>query len=259
MTPGATVEDLDALYLGDFDGFVARRNDLAKRLRADGDADGADRVRALGKPGRVAWSVNQLGHDEPALSSELLDAGKALRDTQKKLVSGKADGAALKQARAAERAVVARAIEATERLVDADGATLSAAAAERVRQTLHAVALDEDVRRDFEAHRLEADRDASGLTEIPAGAGSRPKPAKKPTKADKGEAQRERAALKQARAEARQAERTEVDAEKAVDAAHRAVAEAQRQLDVATDALEKAAAEAASTRQRADDLGAAAG
>jgi len=197
VTPRATAADLDALYLGDFDGFVARRDELAKRLRADGEADGTDRV--------------------------------------------------------------AKAIEAIERIVDADGATLSSAAAERVRQTLHAVALDDDVRRDFEAHRLEADRDASGLTEIPTGAGSRLKPAKKPTKADKGQARRERAALKQARAEARRAERNELDAEKAVDAARRAAAEAHRQLDVAADALEKAAAEAASTRQRADDLGAVAG
>jgi len=39
------------LYLGDFEGFVGRRSELAKQLRARGDGEGADRVRALKKPG----------------------------------------------------------------------------------------------------------------------------------------------------------------------------------------------------------------
>ncbi len=45
-------DPLDELYLGDFAGFVGRRNALAKRLRAEGDEHGATRSPAHASPSR---------------------------------------------------------------------------------------------------------------------------------------------------------------------------------------------------------------
>ena len=73
------------LYLGDFEGFVGRRSELAKQLRARGDGEGADRVRALKKPGRVAWAINQLSGDDATVRDELLGAGAALREAHETL------------------------------------------------------------------------------------------------------------------------------------------------------------------------------
>lgn len=245
-------DPLDELYLGDFAGFVGRRNALAKRLLAEGDEHGADRVRALSKPSRAAWAVNQFGDREPKLRDELLHAGAALREAQDRLVAGDADAAAFKRARDAERAAVSGAMGAIAAIVDGDGAKLSATAAERVRQTLHAVALDEDVRREFEEHRLESDREATGLIGVPAAGGSRPR-ARKPKQADDAD-RRRREELKAAEAELRRLEGDQLLAEEARDAAGKDAERAQRELDKATKQVEKRGAETATARARAETL-----
>lgn len=60
----AGAEALDGLYLGGFDDFVRSRNDVAKQLRAQGNREAGDAVRALKKPSRVAWSLNHVALDE---------------------------------------------------------------------------------------------------------------------------------------------------------------------------------------------------
>lgn len=99
------------LYVGDFDGFVARRNELAKHLRADGDPDEADRVKALRKPSRVAWAINQVSAEKKQ-RDELLEAGAALRQAQEQLLGGKADGADLRKAGEREQAAVDMTLDA---------------------------------------------------------------------------------------------------------------------------------------------------
>ena len=141
---------LDGLYAGDFDDFVTRRNELAKELRAEGDSDGADRVRALKKPSRGAWAINRVSADEPKLRDALLEAGAALRKAQEKVVAGSGDRAELREAGEREKAAVSTALDAAGAVSEKAGAKLSPAALERVSKTLHAVALDEDVRKDFE-------------------------------------------------------------------------------------------------------------
>jgi len=86
----ALEEALDEVYLGNFEGFVTRRNELAKLLRAQGSGEAAERVRALKKPSRVAWAVNQLSARDAALRDGLLDAGAALRRAHERLVGGEA-------------------------------------------------------------------------------------------------------------------------------------------------------------------------
>ena len=75
------------------------------------------------------------------------------------------------------------------------GAKLSPAAVERVRNTLHAVALDEDVRRDFERHRLTTEHEAAGLGGVMPTGGA-------PARRKRDETKRRRDELKAAEAEA---------------------------------------------------------
>jgi hypothetical protein len=239
-------EAVDELYAGDFDDFVARRNELAKGLRAEGDPEAADRVRALKKPSRGAWAVNRVSAGEPKLRDELLDAGAKLRKAQERLVSGASDSAGLREAGDRERAAVDGALDAARAVSEAAGAGLSPATLERVRKTLHAVALDEEVRRDFERHRLTTEHEAAGLGGLSLGAA----PPAGERKADK----RKRDRLKAAEAEVKKLHARQQEAERHTRAAREAAEEAQRDLRRASKELEKATSAADTARKRLDDL-----
>src|SRR4051812_17139068 len=58
--------DIDELYTVDPSEFVARRNALAKELRAAGDRDAAAEVSKLRRPTVVAAALNQLARRNPA-------------------------------------------------------------------------------------------------------------------------------------------------------------------------------------------------
>src|SRR3954447_8139768 len=53
-------EDVDRLYGLPLEEFVAERDALAKRLRADKRREEADAVKSLRKPSVAAWAVNQV-------------------------------------------------------------------------------------------------------------------------------------------------------------------------------------------------------
>ena len=115
---------LGEVFVGDFEGFVARRNALAKRLRADGDQGAGDRVRGLKKPSRVAWAINQVSARGGKPRDELLDAGAALREAQEGLVAGSAERENLREAQGREQAAVERALEAVGEVTAKAGAKL---------------------------------------------------------------------------------------------------------------------------------------
>ena len=221
--------DIDALYGGDLAGFTARRNELAKRLAKDGDGNGAKAVRALRKPSKVAWAVNQISHGRPELRDRLLEAGAALRDSQ----GARAESQT-------ERDVVGELVAAAQQLAGKADTPLSQVAVDRVRQTLHSVALDDHVRRQFERGALTEEHEAVGLGPVPVSGA----PARK----------RSREALKKAEAEERDLRRKLGDAERELDQAKREADQAQRALKAASDALEKAQREAAAGAERAAEL-----
>ena len=245
------------LYLGDFEGFVTRRNELAKRLRGDGDDEGADRVRALRKPSRPAWAINQVSARETKLRDQLLAAGRAVRQAQEQLVAGTAGGPELRAASEREQAAVSAILERVEALSGEAGARLSPAAVERARQTLHAVAREESVRREFEDHRLTTEHEASGLDVLsvgtPAQGGKRRAKPRAPTKEERREAKRSREASR-AEAEARKLGQQEKEAERDVARTRQAAEHAQRDLERATKALDRVAKQAAAARDRVDEL-----
>ncbi len=231
-------DGLDAVYLGDFEGFVARRDALAKQLRADGDGDAADAVKALKKPSRTAWAVNQFAAHGAKARDELLKAGAQLREASEGLVSGEADREAMIKARDRERAAVGSALEAITALAGDAGPALNSAATERVRQTLHAVALDEEVRDQFEAARLTADHEASGLGGggLAAGGPAKRRPQKKGDSKQAERKRRRREQLKTAEADAAKRDRELEAAELELTEAKKAAKRAQGDLKRATDA-----------------------
>lgn len=68
--------------------FVARRDQLVKQIRADGDRGLADAIKALRKPTVVAASLNQALRGDPGLVEKLLEAVAQLRRTQEAALSG---------------------------------------------------------------------------------------------------------------------------------------------------------------------------
>ncbi len=79
---------VDRLYTLPLEEFTQVRNELAKELRAAGDRDAADRVKALRKPSRSAWAINRLRKEEPAVLRSALKAGRQLRAAQSGALAG---------------------------------------------------------------------------------------------------------------------------------------------------------------------------
>jgi hypothetical protein len=272
-------EIVDELYAAPLDEFTGQRDARAKELRGAGDRAAADAVKKLRKPSVSAAAVNRLARDAPDEVSSLLAAGEALRQAQ----LGGGDRDAVRSAAADER-------EAVERLVGESAARgLSPAAQEEVRGTLHAAALDDEVRDAVRRGVLTEARQAVGLGGLgravsrPARGGAKPgakdgakpgakagakpgakggaKPgakdgaaqAKRAAEAERKRAAEERAAEAERRREARErvrSARTALrEAEKAARAADREHDQAKRALDKAERAAEKARAEADRRRQ----------
>jgi hypothetical protein len=81
--------DIDRLYQLPLEKFTAERNALAADLRKAGDRDGAERVKALGKPTVTAWALNQVWWGEQPTFRGMLDAGEELRAAHESLAKGK--------------------------------------------------------------------------------------------------------------------------------------------------------------------------
>jgi hypothetical protein len=141
VTPRDDIErEIDRLYAEPPEAFTAERDALAKRLKADGDAEGAARVRALRRPVRSAWAVNGLVHDDRAAVEGLMAAGERLRAAQRRALSG--GGADELRERSEERRKLLH--DLTQRAVERLGDDPPAAAVEEVAATLEAASIEED-------------------------------------------------------------------------------------------------------------------
>lgn len=85
--------------------FVAARDDLVRRLKAGGDREEADRVKAMRRPTLAAWAVNQVVRQHPDHYVELVDAGAVLQRAMRKAMSGVADSG-IREATATRRGMV---------------------------------------------------------------------------------------------------------------------------------------------------------
>lgn len=89
MTPIPSLDAvIAALYGGPLDGFVAARDALVKEVRAAGDRDLANRIKALRKPTVAADALNQALRQDPDALEHLLAAVERLRATQEAMLAG---------------------------------------------------------------------------------------------------------------------------------------------------------------------------
>jgi hypothetical protein len=160
----ATVErEIDELFDLPLDEFTAARNELAKRLKGDGDAEAAEQVRSLPKPSVAAWSVNQLARRDPEAVRSLLNVASRLRSAQERSLKGERAADELRAAQAEEREIIrglTRSAQGVLREADrpASGTTL-----ERVSSLLRAAAVDEPGRTALRQGRLTGDVGVSGF------------------------------------------------------------------------------------------------
>jgi hypothetical protein len=233
--------DARDLYGLPLERFTAERNALAKELKRDGRRDEAAAVSKLRKPSVAAWAVNQLIRTQNRAVATLFDAGDALGETQSRLLAGRGDGDALREAVARERAAVGALARMARGLLSSEGHELSPTTLERVSETLHAAALDEDARAQVRDGCLHAELRHIGLGPAAAagtatsGGGRRPA-----TRAPRKAAEHARSESMSAKAAAgrRQAER---DQAKELSAARKAEADARRVAERAAGDLETAA------------------
>src|ERR1700722_16104878 len=147
--------DADDLFGLPLDRFIAERTALSKGLRAEGRRDEAKEVAAIRKPSVAAWAVNQLVRTQARALEELFTAGDAVHETQEQVLGGHGDAQDLRAAAERERVAVDELLEAGRGLLSSEGHELSATVLERVSDTLHAAALDDDARHEVEGGRLQ--------------------------------------------------------------------------------------------------------
>jgi hypothetical protein len=241
---GAPIEDLDRLFHGPLEDFTTARNELAKSLRADGEAAAADWVKGLTKPSRAAWLVNQLAVRKADEIAELLEAGRELRAAQEEMLAGSPDRDKLREAARREQRLVDSLVRTAEAIGREHG--VGAQILTRVGETLQAASSDPHLAEAIEAGRLTREQRAASVGLVGPGAPAPPKGKKgsddaerrarrrrakrrkqaeeKLATAERG-LQRERAALEKAREAVERAERKAREAELDVDAARRALDE----------------------------------
>ena len=260
---------LDDLYGVPLDRFVPERATLVRALRSAGEREQAAAVAALRKPSVAAWAVNQLVRSRRAEVEALLRAGDALREAQAGVLSGGADARDLRAAADRERGTVDDLVDTARGLLSSTGQELSATTLERIADTLHAAALDDDARDQVNDGRLVRELRHVGLGAglgdafAAAPAQSRPsRPAKgeaaKQRRAAKGETAKQRrsaeAAQREREAARKQARAAERDSAREVDRAERLLRVAEDRRDRAAEALrqaDEAAAEAQASREAA--------
>ena len=263
--------DADDLYGLPLDRFVPGRTALARELRGAGRREEASQVGALRKPSVAAWAVNQLVRTQRRAFDELLEAGDALRAAHDDVLAGRGDAESLRRAVAGERAAVDTLAKAARGLLSSEGHELSPTIVDRVADTLHAAALDDDAREQVRAGRLERELRHIGLGMMAAGvstgagtgsgrAPARPREPKAPA-GGKGKAEPKRAkdeaalrAAAEERARARtEARATEREARRRAERAVRAAEMAGERRDRAAQVLEEAErAFADADRERAE-------
>ena len=249
------VTDPRDLYGLPLDRFVPERGALAKAVRGEGSKEEAARVAALRKPSVAAWTVNQLVRTQGRAVAALFDAGDALERAQAELLAGRRDARALRDATERERDAVDELAEAARGLLSSDGHEPTQTTLDRVSETLHAAALDEDARAQVRDGCLERELrrvgfGASGPMDVPPAPDPAPDPPPDPVPApDPAPVRAERERAEQL-ASARTAEAA---AGRVAEVAGSELEAAQEDRDRAAASLRDADDALAAARERAEE------
>jgi hypothetical protein len=269
------VSDPHELYGLPLERFVPERTALARKLRDEGKREDAANVAKLPKPSIAAWAVNQLVRTQHRAVSDLFVAGDALQKAQADLLSGRSDGEALRQAAERERAALDALMERARGLLSSEGHEMSQTTLDRVADTLHAAALEEEARAQVREGCLQKELRHAGLggagglsgaaVSAPrkrgARTGSRTKsesePTRQATETTRRRAQRLEAARKaeaEARRAVRRAERELRQAQERRDRAAAGLQEAEDELEIALRHAEEAEREHQHAQRELDEI-----
>jgi len=244
-----------AVYRGPLEEFISRRDALAKELRAAKRREDADRVKALRKPSRTAWVLDNIVHEDPSVLDQLTAAIGAAQTVH----SGADLRAALDNVRTAIRDVAA----AGARVAIRAGQPIDASA---LVTAVHAVIGETSAFNDLRAGRLVEVPAGGGLDILsaitisvpspPSVAPSQPIAAPIPTPPNAAPSaesarqaeQKAARAIAAARADLQRAEASLATAREQSDRAAQSVRETQATLDAAEQALSHAQSEAQARR-----------
>ena len=247
------------LYGGAPADFVARRDELAKRARGDGDRELASAIKALRRPTVGAWYLNVAAAAGLTSLWELLDLGRELRETQ-----AAGDFAALRHLAARRGPLVNRVLRDLTAHLAQVGVTATGTGLDEVRTTLGAALADPAVDRQVRAGRVDRPLSYGGFGEVDmavaapapgASGGTKDSPEKAAARAldQLAAARRELAAAERERSAI---ESRSKEAGAGLRAARKRVETLESELDRARDALAKAEDEAAQLKARVADISA---
>jgi len=263
MTESQEPSDLEtaipAVYSGPLEEFVNRRDALVKQLRAAKRREDADRVKALRKPSRTAWVLDNIVHEDPSSIEQLTAAINAAQTVH----SGADLRVAMDNVRTAIRDVAA----AGARVAIRAGQPIDASA---LVTAVHAVIGETSAFSDLRAGRLVDVPDGGGLDiltaitiSVPSSPSVAPSPPSTPApipappnavpdaqQAKQVAREAERAIA--ARADLQRAEASLADAREQSDREERSFRATRVKLDAAEQALVHAQAEAQARRADAE-------
>ena len=236
-------QEVDRLFELPPEEFTAARNELARRLKDDGNASAAADVKQLTKPSVATWAINQLAREQQGAVQLLLESAARLKKAQENALKSGSTGDALRRAQADERKALRELTQEAQAILKRSGRSASSTIRDKISSTLRAAAVDEAGRAALKAGRLTGEVKPSGFdvfagVELPAKATRRSAPARddelaeRRRKKDERESKRreleKRARELTARAneDAKKAERAETEAGKARRAADKSRREA---------------------------------
>jgi hypothetical protein len=241
----------DELYAAPLDEFVARRNALAKALRAEKRRDEAAAVAALRRPSAGAWALNQVERTDPERIGGFLLLVERFRAATDAAMAG--DAQDLRAVQSESRPAIDDVVRAAMAAVTEAGRNASDDLRRTVADTLHAALVDPAVARDLQRGRLADDHAAPGfgfgvggaeVTDLAVARAAR-RPKEESPKESKADAEARRAELRARREREREAERLE---RRAGDLERKAAEAEQRAVELRADAdAARAEADAAAT------------
>ena len=224
--------DIDALFTLPLADFTAARNALASRLKKEGRAVEAARVKALPKPPATAWAVNQIFWRHRKEMDRLLALGDKVRAAQRKSAGD------LRDLLAERRRMVSELTGRAAEILEGAGSAASMDAKRRIATNLESLATWGSSSSEVQPGRLTSDLEPLGFDGLAALLGGKKLDAPKVL-------QFRRAAEQKKTAEDAAAARTQ--AKEAIKAAEKALTGARRDAERAEGAAAKA-------RKRAEDL-----
>jgi hypothetical protein len=255
MPPTTETRPADELFRLPLSEFTSARNELAAKLKKDGNADESERVKSLSKPPVSAWVANQLYWTHRKAFDRLLAAGDKFRMAQAAQLAG--TSADLRAPLEARREALSELTKLAADILRESGHPASPDVMRRIMTTLEALATYGDHPQGPPAGRLTADVDPPGFEAlaalVPADGHHRSTTAKArsaPRVIPFAPPKPQRAARKGADAqeEARRLEEEQrarrIEAQKALREAEQALAEARRAAQRARAQMKAAAARA---------------